>query len=241
MINKQNDTQRSASVKSPVNRRAWIALGALCIVSFLGHLALFPQLPDIVPTHWDAAGNVDGWSGRMATLGLDLLPLGLLVLFYALPKIDPRGKAYERMGSFYTGVVTLFTVFLICMTWTTELTVFGIIPQNESPIGIFTGVTVGIGLMLLGNYLPKVKRNYSFGCKTPWALDNDQNWRLTHRFGGVAMVLAGLVTVVSGLFSHQMGGAAVVLLLAAVIGSSLATYAYSYLVFRNGSKPLRAK
>lgn len=241
MMNKQNDTQRSASVKSPVNRRAWIALGALCIVSFLGHLALFPQLPDIVPTHWDAAGNVDGWSGRMATLGLDLLPLGLLVLFYALPKIDPRGKAYERMGSFYTGVATLFTVFLICMTWTTELTVFGIIPQNESPIGIFTGVTVGIGLMLLGNYLPKVKRNYSFGCKTPWALDNDQNWRLTHRFGGVAMVLAGLVTVVSGLLSHQMGGAAVVLLLAAVIGSSLATYAYSYLVFRNGNKPLRAK
>ena len=241
MINKQNDTQRSASVKSPVNRRAWIALGALCIVSFLGHLAIFPQLPDIVPTHWDAAGNVDGWSGRMTTLGLDLLPLGLLALFYALPKIDPRGKAYERMGSFYTGVVTLFTVFLICMTWTTELTVFGIIPQNESPIGIFTGVTVGIGLMLLGNYLPKVKRNYSFGCKTPWALDNDQNWRLTHRFGGVAMVLAGLVTVVSGLFSRQMGGAAVVLLLAAVIGSSLATYAYSYLVFRNGNKPLRAK
>lgn len=241
MMNKQNDTQRSASVKSPVNRRAWIALGALCIVSFLGHLALFPQLPDMVPTHWDAAGNVDGWSGRMATLGLDLLPLGLLALFYAFPKIDPRGKAYERMGSFYTGVVTLFTVFLICMTWTTELTVFGIIPQNESPIGIFTGVTVGIGLMLLGNYLPKVKRNYSFGCKTPWALDNDQNWRLTHRFGGVAMVLAGLVTVVSGLFSHQMGGAAVVLLLAAVIGSSLATYAYSYLVFRNGNKPLRAK
>lgn len=241
MINKQNDTQRSASVKSPVNRRAWIALGALCIVSFLGHLAIFPQLPDIVPTHWDAAGNVDGWSGRMATLGLDLLPLGLLALFYALPKIDPRGKAYERMGSFYTGVVTLFTVFLICMTWTTELTVFGIIPQNESPIGIFTGVTVGIGLMLLGNYLPKVKRNYSFGCKTPWALDNDQNWRLTHRFGGVAMVLAGLAAVVSGLFSRQMGGAAVVLLLAAVIGSSLATYAYSYLVFRNGNKPLRAK
>lgn len=241
MMNKQNDTQRSASVKSPVNRRVWIALGALCIVSFLGHLALFPQLPDIVPTHWDAASNVDGWSGRMATLGLDLLPLGLLALFYALPKIDPRGKAYERMGSFYTGVVTLFTVFLICMTWTTELTVFGIIPQNESPIGIFTGVTVGIGLMLLGNYLPKVKRNYSFGCKTPWALDNDQNWRLTHRFGGVAMVLAGLVTVVSGLFSLQMGGAAVVLLLAAVIGSSLATFAYSYLVFRNGNKPLRAK
>lgn len=36
MMNKQNDAQRSASVKSPVNRRVWIALGALCIASFLG-------------------------------------------------------------------------------------------------------------------------------------------------------------------------------------------------------------
>lgn len=241
MTNSPKEPQRNASSASPVSRRAWIALAALCVASALAHLAFFPQLPEMVPTHWDAAGNVDGWSSRMATLGLDLIPLGLLLMFYVLPKIDPRGKAYDRMGSFYTGFVALFTVFLICMTWTTELTVFGIIPQHESPIGIFTGVTVGIGLILLGNYLPKVKRNYSFGCKTPWALDNDQNWRLTHRFGGVAMVIAGLATVISGLFSRQLGGAAAALLLAAVIGSSLATYAYSYLVFRNGNKPLRAR
>lgn len=241
MTNNAKDPQRNAGGTSTVSRRTWIALAVLCAASFLGHLAFFPQLPEVVPTHWDTAGNVNGWSSRMATLGLDLIPLGLLLMFYVLPKIDPRGKAYERMGGFYTGFVTLFTLFMICMTWTTELAVFGIIPQNESPIGIFVGVIVGIGLMMLGNYLPKVKRNYSFGCKTPWALDNDQNWRLTHRFGGVAMVVAGLATAVSGLFSRQLGGAATAILLAAVIGSSLATYAYSYLVFRNGNKPLRAK
>lgn len=241
MTNNARGPQRNAGGISPVSRRVWIALAALCVVSFLGHLVLFPQLPDMVPTHWDTAGNVDGWSGRLETLGLDLLPLGLLLMFYVLPKIDPRGKAYERMSGFYTGFVTLFTVFMVCITWTTELTVFGIIPQHESPIGIFTGVIVGIGLVALGNYLPKVKRNYSFGCKTPWALDSDQNWRLTHRFGGVAMVIAGLLTAVSGLFSRQLGGMTVAVLLIAVIGSSLATCVYSYLVFRNGNKPLRAR
>lgn len=241
MTNRQNGAQRTTNTIPPISRRMWMILGALCIASFLGHLALFPQLPDMVPTHWDAAGNVDGWSSRLSTLGLDLLPLGLLLLFYALPKMDPRGKAYERMGGFYAGFVALFTLFMVCITWTTELTVFGIIPQNESPIGIFTGIIVGAGLILLGNYLPKIKRNYTFGCKTPWALDNDQNWRLTHRFGGVAMVIAGIATVVSGLFSRQLGGVATAILLAAVIGSSLAIYAYSYLVFRNGNKPLRSK
>lgn len=224
-----------------MSRRAWIALGAVCIASFLGHLALFPQLPEMVPTHWNTAGDVNGWSDRLSTLGLDLLPLGLLVMFRVLPAIDPRGRAYQRMGGFYTGFVTIFTLFMVAMTWTTELVVFGILPQTGSPIGALAGVSVGIGLVLLGNYLPKVKRNYTFGCKTPWALDSDQNWRLTHRFGGVAMVAAGVATAVSGVFSQQLGGIATGILLAGVIGSSLATYAYSYLVYRNGNKPLRSR
>lgn len=224
-----------------MSRRAWIALGAVCIASFLGHLALFPQLPEMVPTHWNTAGDVNGWSDRLSTLGLDLLPLGLLVMFRVLPAIDPRGRAYQRMGGFYTGFVTIFTLFMVAMTWTTELVVFGILPQTGSPIGALAGVSVGIGLVLLGNYLPKVKRNYTFGCKTPWALDSDQNWRLTHRFGGVAMVAAGVATAVSGVFSRQLGGIATGILLAGVIGASLATYAYSYLVYRNGNKPLRSR
>lgn len=226
---------------SPIKRGVWIALGALCLASFLGHLALFPQLPEMVPVHWDAAGNVDGWSSRVSALGLDLIPLGLLLMLYVVPKIDPRGRIYERMGGFYTGFVALFTLFMICITWTTELTVFGIVPQNGSPIGIFVGVIAGIGLILLGNYLPKIKRNYTFGCKTPWALDNDRNWRLTHRFGGVAMIIAGIATTASGLFSQQIGDASAVILLVAVVGSSIATYIYSYLVFRHGNKPLRIR
>lgn len=241
MTDNNRKGQRESGSASPVSRRVWMLLGALCIISFLGHLAFFPQLPHMVPTHWDSAGNVNGWSTRMATLGLDLLPLGLLLMLYVVPKIDPRGKIYERMGGFYTGFVSLFTLFMIGITWTTELTVFGIIPQNGSPVGIVVSVVAGIGLVLLGNYLPKVKRNYTFGCKTPWALDNDQNWRLTHRFAGVVMVLAGIVTVVSGLFSQQLGEASSFILVAAVLGSSIATYVYSYLVFRHNNKPLRAK
>lgn len=227
--------------KSPLSRRALLALGAVCVASFIGHLVLFPQLPAMVPTHWDVAGSVNGWSPREAVLGLDLLPLGFLALFYVVPRMDPRGRAYERMGSFYTGFVALMTLFLVAITWTTELTVFGIVPEDNSPIGIFTGTTVGIGFILLGNYLPKIKRNYSFGIKTPWALDDDRNWRLTHRVGGVAMVVAGIATALGGLFSQTLGGSAVTILIASALGASLLTYVYSYLVFRNGNRPLRMK
>ena len=87
-----------------------------------------------------------------------------------LPGMDPRGQAYMRMGSFYNGFVVLFTLFMVGMTWTSELTVFGILPENGSPIGTITTLVVGMGFILLGNYMPKIKRNYTFGCKTPWAL-----------------------------------------------------------------------
>lgn len=226
---------------SPLSRRALIALGTVCVASFIGHLALFPQLPATVPTHWDVAGNVNGWSPREAVLALDLLPLGFLAMFNVIPRMDPRGRAYERMGSFYTGFVAIMTLFLVAVTWTTELTVFGIVPENGSPIGLITGTAVGIGLILLGNYLPKVKRNYSFGIKTPWALDDDRNWRLTHRVGGTAMVVAGAATVVSGLFSQALGNMSVAILVGGALGASLLAYVYSYLVFRNGNKPLRMR
>lgn len=130
---------------------------------------------------------------------------------------------------------------MIAMTWTSELTVFGILPETGSPIGIITSIVVGIGLVMLGNYMPKVKRNYTFGCKTPWALDDDRNWRLTHRFCGVAFVLAGIVVVASGVLSMQHGEVAFWMLVGSVLASSLGTYAYSYLVYRNGNRPLRAR
>lgn len=235
-------TQRTAPTKiNPVGRRTFLVLVAICVASLIGHLALLPHMPEMIPTHWDSAGNVNGYTGRVAIIGLDALPLLFLVMFRVLPGIDPRGAVYARMGSFYTGFASLFTFFMIAMTWTSELTVFGILPETGSPIGIITSIVVGIGLVMLGNYMPKVKRNYTFGCKTPWALDDDRNWRLTHRFCGVAFVLAGIVVVASGVLSMQHGEVAFWMLVGSVLASSLGTYAYSYLVYRNGNRPLRAR
>ena len=120
-----------------------------------------------------------------------------------LPGMDRRGQAYMRMGSFYNGFVALFTLFMVGMTWTSELTVFGILPENGSPIGTITTLVVAWASFCLGNYMPKIKRNYTFGCKTPWALHDESNWRLTHRFCGTAFVISGFATI-AGLIRSGM-------------------------------------
>jgi uncharacterized membrane protein len=63
------------------------------------------------------------------------------------------------------------------------------------PVGVF------LLLILLGNPMGKVKRNFYIGIKTPWALASDRVWYATHRLCARLMVgsgLLGLIAVFAG-------------------------------------------
>lgn len=178
---------------NPVGKRCLAVLAALCLVSLIAHLALFPALPEVVPTHFGVSGEVDGWSDKRMALLLDALPLVLLGLFWLVPRIDPKGGAYAKSGRVYQGFVTLFTLFMIAMTWTTEAAALGWLP-SERAVGLAVPVFVGIMLLALGNYLPRVRQNYTFGIKTPWP------WK-TPRTGAARSALAGCASWFAGLRS----------------------------------------
>lgn len=233
-------TPAQSSPVNPIGKRYWIILGTICTVSLAGHLVLLPHMPEQVPTHFAIDGTVNGWTDRLAAIPFFAMPLLMLVMFYLVPKMDPRGGAYNHMDKFYLGFVTVLTLFVTSATWLSELSVFGLMPKGNM-IAMIIDVLLGSILIMLGNYMPKIKRNYTFGAKTPWALDDDRNWRLTHRFAGVTFVAAGIVTMACGLFSGPLGDASVGIMLAAILGGSLAVGVYSYLVYRNGNKPLRGK
>lgn len=51
---------------------------------------------------------------------------------------------------------------------------------------------LAIFLMIMGNYLQAIKPNYLIGIRTPWTLQDENNWQLTHRFGGKLYLIGGL-------------------------------------------------
>ena len=53
------------------NKLFWI-LTVGCVLNFAAHLYFYPSLPDIVPTHWGASGQVNGWGPKSTIL---ILPL----------------------------------------------------------------------------------------------------------------------------------------------------------------------
>jgi uncharacterized membrane protein len=58
---------------------------------------------------------------------------------------------------------------------------------------------IGIAIVLLGNVLGKVKRNFWLGVRTPWTLASDRVWYATHRLAGKSMVTGGLVVLAAAL------------------------------------------
>ena len=220
-----------------VSPRVWIVLVVLCAANVAAHLLVMPSLPAQIPTHWGASGAVNGWGPSWMASVLGALPLVFLAMFYVVPRIDPKGEAYWTSGKFYQGFVIAFTLLMCAISWLGELTVWGVVPASGA-VNLLISGTVGLLFIGMGNYLPRVKQNYTLGIKTPWALADSENWRRTQRFGGACFMVLGVGLIVMGIagsaLSSEVVAVAITVLALGLVG---AMYLYSYLLWRkNGSR-----
>ena len=204
----------------------YLYLVVLCMVNFIAHLAFFPFLPVRIPTHW-GAGGVDGYGPRSAALILDLLPLGMLVVFRVIPLVDPNMSASRRFRAIYNGFITGITVFMAAFSWITEATAFGLIREKTSlPLRLVI-LALGFAWLILGSCLPSIPYNRSFGIRTPWTLADPLVWKKTHRLGRKVLMVTGSLLIVCGMMTSVLGGASFWIMLVLVTVPAL------YLVYRS--------
>lgn len=210
-------------------KKQTIILTIICILSFAGHLLIFPTLPDQVPIHWNIYGEADNWAGRPSTLFLALLPLFMLFLLHVIPRIDPRGKSYEKHQKAYQVFITLLILFLNAILWIANAACLGF------PVPIERMVPIGVGILLLtfGNYMPQLRTNYTIGIKNPWTLESEWVWKKTHAMGGIVFCIMGFIMVLSGFFST---GWMSKLSLGAILFGVFGLETYSYLLYRKWKK-----
>lgn len=208
------------------------ALAAVAVLNFAAHLCVYPTLPDTVPIHWGADGVANGWGDKSMVLVLGALPLGLLLLMQVVQRIDPKAESYEKFSGVWKVFQVGLVLFMSAVSWLSELAVWGVLPDSGNAVGILAGGGIGVLFIVLGNYMPRVKQNYSFGCKTPWALHDEHNWNRTQRMGGYTFVVMGLALLVSAVFAGLLGDFGVLVLTVGVtLGGTAWIYLYSYLVF----------
>lgn len=195
-------------------------------LSFAGMAAAWYLAPGEVPLHWNAAGAVDSWGAKANLLWMGALPLAFALFLRWLPGIDPKRDSWTRHAKTYDLVKIILVVSLAAFGWVSAAVALGL-PFDVSAL---VRVLVGILFVGLGNVMGKLRRNYFVGIKTPWALADDEVWRLTHRRGGFVMVGLGLVFVLS-LFIPAGGILAAVIVVSSG-GAFVYIVVYSYLAWR---------
>lgn len=189
----------------------------------LVNLLFYKKMPETLPTHWGFNNKIDGYSSKFTTLITTPLLLILLNIFSCfMLDNDPKNK--DKNNFVITiGKATIPLVMLI----TFVISVFYGLGKKIN-VMVIISIFVGFLLILIGNYLPKTKRNYTVGIKLPWTLNSDENWNKTHRLAGYFFILGGIFF----LFTPFIGNEYLIFLTFMIIGIIPAIY--SFYLYKNG-------
>jgi uncharacterized membrane protein len=188
-------------------------------------LVLWNRLPDPMPSHWNAAGEVDGYMSKF--WGVFLLPIvtaALIPLFLVIPHIDPLKANIAKFRGAFNWFIMIFAAYMLFVYALTLAASLGY--QFNMTVMLLPAV----GLLFIGaGYLTgKAKRNFFIGIRTPWTLSSETVWDETHKLGAKLFMLAGAATIVSA-FLGEIG---VWLMLFAMLITALVPIVYSYLLWR---------
>ena len=90
-------------------------------------------------------------------------------------------------------------------------------------------ILLGFMFLVIGNYLPKCKQNFTIGIKLTWTLANEENWNATHRFGGKVWFVGGLLMLLCCPLPLKL---IIIVMSVVILAMVMVPTVYSYLYYR---------
>jgi len=177
-----------------MKRNYYFLIAAAMIAATLVVTALlYPHLPDQIPTHWNFKGQINHYGSRQSIFMLPGIMAGMLLLFAVLPWLSPKRFEVDTFRSTY---LYLMILVLALIAYLHALILWAAFSRPLNMPRSLMGALF-LFLILMGNVLGKVKRNFYIGVRTPWTLASEKVWYATHRFAAKAFVAAGLLWLLS--------------------------------------------
>ena len=196
--------------------KTWIVVALAVILAIVGILIM----PDTIPTHFGPSGEPDAWGSKFTVLLYPAILVLVTVLAVPMIKLDPKQDNYERFSKYYYNFFLGFALFFLAMEAANIAIAMGAAINVGSIICFVTGVL----MFFVGNMMPKIKQNFFFGIKTPWALTDEENWFKTHRLGGKTFAAGGIAIMIAAFIP---GESKIWILLAVVLVMVFVPFVYS--------------
>lgn len=202
--------------------RKLLLASALTLLPMAVGAVLWYELPPTLITHWGASGEADGVASKaFAVFGMPLILLALFWVCVYFTDKDPKNADQNRKP---LGMVIWTVPMISCVS---SGVVYAVALGATFNSAVILSLLMGVMFVLIGNYLPKCKQNFTLGIKIRPTLESEENWNATHRlagklwfFGGFAMFLCMLLPSTAAF--------AVIMVLIAVMVIVPVVYAYAY-------------
>ena len=184
----------------------------------------YGDLPAEIPSHWNAAGEIDDTMGRFwGTAFMPLMMLGMILMFELIIWLSPAGFRLDQFKD-VVGIVLLLTLGFLLTVYIAQIMI-----ALGMAVSMDRVVMIGIGVLfiVLGNFFGKMRKNFFIGIRTPWTLASDEVWARTHRFGGWVFVLTGIAILAGGPL-----GAPLQIMIGAIIAAAMLPTLYSLILYK---------
>lgn len=219
------------------------ALWILAILPLAVTACVFQFLPDQIPAHYNFAGEIDRWGSKYESFLYPICIIAMAIFWECLCSYyrkksksveDEKQRAEAANNAKVIGITAISTAVLFNILHyislykdctTTELSVANVEIDSIK----ITCILMGILFIFLGNVLPKTKLNGTIGLRCTYSMYNDVTWSKSNRFGGFALVIVGVLTVITSLIFN--GVISMILMMVYLIASIVVMIRYAKKVY----------
>ena len=191
----------------------------IAAVPFLVYTSVYRSLPSKIPVHYSFDGIVDRFASKLSVEALLLCSLGYcgcLLGVFLRKMVLAMGKTQENRNTQTTAKLMAYNqTFLTIFFSALSLYFISVMLQNSIPDIFFilraAYLVLSVLLIIIGNYLPKLKINRVSGVKTKYSQSSDDAWMRSQRFGGRLLAIGGSASLIVCLIPGVSAKSAVVL------------------------------
>ena len=205
-------------------------------------------LPDEVPMHHNVEGEIDRWGSKYENLIFPVIIITLtlfwqLLIWYFEKKAskteDEKVQKEALSNANVLAIVSISMSVMYCVMQCFFLyRAYIEVNTNFNGFVIDTAqlscILLGVMFIVIGNFMPKTRKNGVVGLRIVWSMHNDITWAKSNRFAGVALIIVGVLTIITSIFTE--GLLATGLMLAYLFISLIVMLIYSHRVYKTQEK-----
>ena len=145
--------------------------------------------------------NENGMASKFNVLIFPVVSLffGLLVPFMARGSVKEHDGNEGNVKVIYTVGTALLAFFNLLNIILLIVAFKGFKSVDELSFDIYKALFIALGgmMIIMGNIMPKARMNSYLGLRTPWSMKDEDSWKKCQRFGGIVLIIQGIILIIA--------------------------------------------